>query len=90
MPNSGHPARGFAPIEVLAVVSIIALLVALILPAVFSARSASRKTMCVNNLHQIGVAISRPACAAGNGAPATAVWLSNRWRNAVSLPPTTC
>ena len=58
MPNSSRPARGFTLIELLVVVGIIAILVALLVPAVFSARSTSRKVMCLNNLHQIGLAIS--------------------------------
>ena len=58
MQNSSQPARGFTLIELLVVVGIVAVLLALLLPAVLSARSTSRKVMCLNNLHQIGVAIS--------------------------------
>ncbi len=52
------PRRGFTLIELLVVMSIIALLASLILPAVMSAREAGRRTQCLNNIRQIGMAVS--------------------------------
>lgn len=49
--------RGFTLVELLVVITILAMLVALLIPAVQMAREAARKTQCLNNEKQLATAI---------------------------------
>ncbi|MCG8584685.1 MAG: DUF1559 domain-containing protein [Pirellulales bacterium] len=54
--NSGRPLHGFTLVELLVVMAIIGILVAMLLPALGAVRESARKTVCRNNMGQLGLA----------------------------------
>jgi prepilin-type N-terminal cleavage/methylation domain-containing protein/prepilin-type processing-associated H-X9-DG protein len=70
MKSNSESAEGFTLVEMLVVIAVIAILAALLLPALSRAKASARKSACISNLRQVGLGIHLYAGDNGDTLPA--------------------
>lgn len=83
MKNPGRPASrstGFTLVELLAVLAVVGILAAIIIPVVGAVRQSARATQCASNLRQIGVAMNLHANEHRNRFPTVYPDENKTWR----------
>lgn len=84
MHSPPRPETAFTLIELLVVIAIISILAAMLLPALTRAKGSAHSISCVNNIHQIGIALNLYTQDNRDRLPVCAGYLPSQMSN---LPP---
>lgn len=85
MNNSLKATKGFTLIELLIVIAVLALLAALLLPAISRAKSKAQRTTCTNNLRQINLSVRMYSDDANDASPSPGEAAVTSTKDMVSL-----
>ena len=77
--DQGRRRPGFTLIELLIVIGIIAALTAILFPVFASVRERGRRTTCLSNERQLGMAMLQYVADSGDTFPGGAMWAGDRW-----------
>ncbi|AQQ09064.1 type II secretion system protein G [Sedimentisphaera cyanobacteriorum] len=75
--NIAGRAQGFSLIELLVVISVIALLLGILLPALNAARKRAKKVVCRSNMRQMGIAVQSYLIDHNNNLPPSSCHITN-------------